>query len=305
MSVGLNPDRIEESGPRLHKPGVEGSSPSAASFDSVQIDHEPAEVHHARPGVSASQLKLLARSPVQYYQQVICGEKPAFESAALAYGTLLHTWAELGDKRFFDTAKQYPESVLTATGQVGKAAKEWAAGQPDGTLLVTPSDFRKLYEQTRQLLLNKAWVELVEQTTDREFNVRWRWGEHACRGRIDGATDSCWYDLKTTKEEDPWKSAWRAVEFYHYDIQAAFYGDCSQRLGIDKPLRFVFTSTTSYLNCVVWLPPEVMERGRMRCIRLLEEQKQRRDWNQWLPHYYGEAHELKCPAFMGRDGDGE
>jgi hypothetical protein len=249
---------------------------------------------------------VLARSPVQYYDTVIRGASTYGPSAALAYGSLLHEWAEFGDEKFWAIAQEYPESVLTATGQVGKAAKEWAAAQPEGSILVTPSDFRKLREQTRQLMLNSAWVKLSEESIDREFNVSFKWNGHDCRCRADGATRLCWYDLKSTKEDDPWESAWRAVKSFNYDIQAAFYREAALQAGWpDHSLHFVFTSTTTYLNCVVTLPSEIMERGRVRCLRLLEELKQRREWDQWLPHYYGGVHELKCPAFMGRDNDAE
>lgn len=302
-AIGTDGRIAEEEAPRLHKPGVAGSSPAAAnSDDSVLIDHEPAEVHHSRPGISASQLKALALSPAEFYHRYVAGDIPPYESAAMAFGTLLHLWAELGEERFWDTARRYPAEVLTATGLLGKAAKEFAASQPAGTILVTPSDWRKLYDQTRQILANKAAARLLANSIDKEFNVQWRWNGHACRCRCDGATEEVWYDLKTTSEQDPKRSAWRAVQKFFYDIQAAFYGEAAVRAGW-KPhaMRFIFTSTVPpHLCCVVWLPQPLMDLGRTRCIRLMDEIANRREWNQWLPDDYGEEFELRCPEFMFR-----
>lgn len=274
--------------------------PLLLSSDSVSICHTPAQEYHSWEGVSASQLKSLALSPTEFYARHVVGEAPHYSSAAMEFGTLLHLWAELGEGTFWEQAKKYPDEVLTATGQLGKDAKAWAADQPEGSVLVTPSDWRKLYDQTRQILLNSAAAQLLAAAVDKEFNVRFLWNGHKCRCRCDGATDAVWYDLKTTKERNPLKSAWRAVEDFNYDIQAAFYGEAAVQCGWPRlPLHFIFTSTVPpYLCAVVTLPPEVMHRGRNRCLRLLEELAQRREWNQWLPADYGQVHELQCPVWM-------
>jgi hypothetical protein len=155
-------------------------------------------------------------------------------------------------------------------------------------------------DQTRQILANAAAVRLLDGAVDHEFNVRFNWAGHDCRCRCDGATPTTWWDLKTTKEVNPLRTAWRAVQDFGYDIQAAFYGEASVQAGWDPhPLHFIFTSTVPpHLCCVVTLPPEVMARGRTRCLQLMAELKQRKEWNQWLPADYGEVHELECPAFM-------
>lgn len=299
MSVGATSDRIasEKSGTGfISRVSPVQVRPPLVQFDSVQIDHEPAEVHHSRPGVSASQLKTLATSPAEYYHRYVGGEVSHRKSAALEYGTLLHLWAELGEERFWDEAKQYPEKVLTATGQLGKEAKSFAAEQPEGTILVTPTDWRNLYGQTRQLLANSAVTRLIDATIDREFNCQWTWNGHACRCRTDAATESCWFDWKTTRESDPKRRAFSIMREWHYGIQAAFYGEAAALAGWPRhSMRFILTSTTSHLCCVVYLPMEQIEAERRRCLLLMEELKQRTEWNQWVPSYYGEEFEIEVP----------
>lgn len=299
-----NPDRIDcsESDTRLHKPGVAGSSPAAASDDSVRpaIDHAPAQEYHLRKRISASQLKEYDSSPLAFYLRYEVGSAPAKESAALSYGTLLHAWAEVGDEKFWDTIAVPPQEVLTATGQLGKDGKAWAAALPAGTMVVTPTDRAQLWDQTRQILANGAAARLLAEAVDREFNVTFDWHGHECRCRCDGATDRVWYDLKTTREMNPEKTAFNAVKQWGYDIQAAFYGEAAVQCGWEPhPMRFIFTSTVwPYLCAVLWLPPEVMERGRRRCLRMLGEIKQRREWGSWLPPGYGEEMEMWVPEYM-------
>lgn len=298
-----NSDRASDEDHRLHKPGVAGSSPAAAS--PVQICHTDAAQYHLWPEVSASQIKELHRSPVAFYDRCIAKSAPPKTGAALEYGTLLHLWAELGEDEFWKLARPYPADKLTATGLVGKDAKQWAADQPPGSVLITPSDHAQLWAQTRQILENSAARRLLETSDDREFNVRFRWDGVACRSRIDGSSSlGRWYDLKTTRERDPFGRAWSAVDGFDYDIQAAFYEEAATQCGVlDPRLRFIFTSTVAPHHCaVLYLPEEVRLRGRRRCLRLLSEYRTRMEWGQWLPQYYGEEHEMPCPRFM-KEGD--
>lgn len=301
MTVAIGDRIATENDPRLHKPGVQGSSPCAASNDSVSICHTPAHIYHQWQEISCSNLKELARSPVAFYERVIAKISPHAHSASMEYGTLLHLWGELGEEKFWDVCKTYPSEVLTASGAIGKDAKAWLASQPEGTVICTPDDMEKLRAQTRQILANPAAANLLSATIDNEFNVKFQWSGHACRCRCDGATEKVWWDLKTTREANPLKTAYRAVAEFNYDLQAAFYGEAARQCGWpqDMRLHFIFTSTTwPYLSAVVVLPPDVMERGRLRCLQLMHELRERRDWNQWLPNDYGEVHELECPAWM-------
>lgn len=301
------PDRIsEENSPRLHKPGVAGSSPAAAtSEDSVRVCHTPAKVYHGWPETSCSQLKELAHSPLSFYLRHILGVAPAKSGESLAYGTLLHLWAELGADEFWRLVAVAPPDVVTATGQLGKAAQAWLQSQPEGAIAVSPADAEKLRAQTEQILANDAARECIEQSVDREFNVRWKWHGYDMRCRCDGATADYWYDFKTTREVDPLQSAWRAVSEWGYDLQSAVYEAAAEACGYPPHrLRFVFTSTVWPHHCaVVTLPEGVVRRGRKRALSLLAELQQRKEWDSWVPSDYGRVHELECPKFMHDGGE--
>jgi hypothetical protein len=309
---GSFPDAAEDAlavaGTRLHKPGVAGSSPAAASaISDCVIDHCPSEEYHARPEVSCSQLKELAHSPVAFYLRYVAGIAPPKSSDALSFGSLLHLWAEIGEEEFWGRVAVAPENVLTATGQFGKAAKEWQASLPASVIPLSPSDREKLWHQTRQILANDAARAAIELSVDREFNIRWSWQGHACRCRVDGATEQYFYDFKTTRDENPKATFWSSVRSFGYDLQAAMYAAAAVAAGW-PPHRMVFiiTSTAWPYHChVARLPEAVIARGRRRCLALLQELQTRREWDSWTPAEYGEIHELYCPRFMLEEGSDE
>ena len=296
-------DSINQEQHRLHKPGVAGSSPAAAIGEAV-ISHCPAEEYHSWPQTSCSQLKELASSPLGFYLRYVSKEAPPKSGDALAYGSLLHLWAELlhqGDESaFWDRVAVAASDTVTATGQLGKAAEAWKKKLPPDAIPLAPVTRDQLWSQTRQILHNDAAAELLADSVDKEFNIVWSWQGHDCRCRVDGATASCFYDLKTTREKDPLADFWRAVDDWGYDLQSAMYEVAAVAAGWPAHrMRFIVTSTVWPHHCeVVTLPDGVVRRGRSRCLALLAELQQRREWDSWFPAGYGKVHELKCPKFM-------
>jgi len=298
-------DDLEKNEHRLHKPGVAGSSPAAAilSPSRAVISHCPAEEYHSWPQVSASQLKDLASSPLGFYLRHVARTAPPKTSDALSYGTLLHQWAEEGEEAFWAKVHVAPGDVVTATGQLGKAAQPWLKNLPPDAIPLSPVTREQLWQQTRQILACEPAVELLDQAIDREFNVAFDWEGHAVRCRCDGATALCWYDLKTTIEPKPLETFWRAVDKWNYDIQAALYEEAAVQAGW-RPhrLRFICTSNTwPHQCCVVTLPESVVRRGRKRALALLVELRRRKEWDSWLPPEYQRVQELRCPGFLHDD----
>ena len=284
---------------RLHKPVVAGSSPAAATR--IEIDHAPAEVHHGRPGVSTSQLKLLRDSPAAFYDRFISKIPPqeGHSSDALAYGTLLHLWAELGEERFWPRVVRPTDSLVTAAGALNAAGKKWASTLEPDQIPLAPADEAKLRPQTLRLLACPAVQEIIRDTVDVEFNARWRWNGHACRGRIDGRTSRFLFDWKSTRDKHPSQQWWRSALEFGYPLQAAMYQHAASLAGWpDEPLRFIVTSTVyPYDCCVRWLPPQVVEHGKRECLRLLDELQMRRDFDMWDSFDSQSACELYFPAY--------
>jgi hypothetical protein len=288
---------------RLHKPVVAGSNPAAATLNAT-ITHCPAEEYHSWPQTSCSQLKELANGPLGFYLRHVAKTAPPKKSDALSYGTLLHQWAEEGEEVFWPKVAVAPADVVTATGQLGKAAEPWKRELPAGAIPLSPVTRDQLWQQTRQILACEPAAEALDQTIDREFNVVWDWFGYAMRCRCDGATPSYWYDLKTTRERNPLETFWRAVDGWGYDLQAAVYEAAAVACGWPHHrLRFICTSNEwPHHCCVVTLPEAVVRRGRKRALKLLAELRQRMEWDSWYPPEYERVQELYCPKFLHEEG---
>lgn len=285
---------------RLHKPGVVGSSPTAASFS---LCHTPAEEYHGWQEVSCSQLKSLRESPLEFYHRHEAKSAPARNSEALAYGTLLHTWAEVGEQEFWPRVERCPDALATSAGAFSSKAKDWLAALDPTRIAIAPADYQKLRDQTRALLDNPDVVEIISQAVDAEFNLRWQWNGHAVRGRIDGATDRFFFDWKTTRDKNPEKDWWRSAIQFGYHLQSAMYQAGGIAAGWpDERMRFIVTSTVwPYENCVVVLPQRLIDIGRRECLRLLDELEMRRDLNCWHRLTTHGVRELYVPAYAMRE----
>ena len=278
---------------RLHKPAVAGSSPAAATC------HSPAEEYHGWPETSCSDLKLLRESPRKYYLRKVAGVAPPASSAAFDYGTLLHTWGELGDEEFWRRAAVPDASLCTAAGAMGAKAKGWLDDLPPDAIPVSPADEAKLRPQTEALLAHPEVRRIIAATEDAEFNVRSTLAGHSVRGRIDGRTAAYGFDWKTTKDPNPLRTWWRAVIDFGYHLQSAFYTELLTHIGMPRErLRFVVTSTVWPYECaVVVLPTELCAKGHRECLRLLDELQSRREWDCWERHDTSGVVTLDVPAF--------
>lgn len=305
-----------KSSPRLHKPGVTGSSPVAANYiaerwgDAWVFRGVPDTVYFSWPELSASDLKDAESSPVRFYERKILGTAPKRTGAALDYGRLLHSWHELlvglDDSPFWDTCELAPDEFVGTTGNLLKKGDEWLAGLAAGKRGLTSIIRDRLWKQTRQILANTAATDLIERRIEPELSMKWTIGQHAMRGRIDGLTESTFYDLKTTSDETPLTTFWRSVLNYKYDLQCAVYGSAAQACHFPPhPLHFIVTQNDYPYAChVVTLPASVIAKAHARMLRLLDDIAERAEWGSWLPSDYGTVTELECPAFMKGEGNG-
>ena len=266
-----------------------------------EITTEPARDYHASEGISASRLRLFADSPYEYWQQVVLGRPAPPQSPQMSYGELLHQWHEYGPTRFWERVVVAPDNVLTAGGAFGKAAASWLADQGDDTIPMSRADQAAMMAQTSQIFENSAAKSLILSASHKEFVVRWKWDDNTkMRARIDGMTDGTMYDIKTTREQRPLSTWWRAVQSYRYDIQSVVYSAAGVSVGlVNQPLQFIVTSTVPPYAChVVTLPVELLSRARTVVQQCLAEIRHRTEWGNWQPDDYGSVTELKCPSFM-------
>jgi hypothetical protein len=259
------------------------------------VTREPAEEYHNSPGLSCSALKSYAESPLGFYLRFVARSAPPKTSTALRTGTLLHLRHELLSQAAWRQAVAIaPDSVTTATGQLGKSAKEWLADLPPTVIGVTQEEVTLVESIWEGVCRNAAAIEIIEQRTDAEFNVRWHWNGMLMRCRCDGATLDQWYDLKTTSDTHILRQFGSSVRRWGYDLQSAVYSEAASAAGWpDHRLTFIVVGTAwPHLCHVVRLPPSVIERARYRAMRYIREIQDRSEWDDWLPDDYGQVVDL-------------
>lgn len=291
-------------------------TPSSTSWGSqVRVLHRPfPEVpsategesnadYHASAGWSKSQIWDHASRGLRYFylRHVAKAIQPE-ESDAMAHGTRLHRWLEVGDS-FFDELVCPPEDTLTEAGQIGKKAKAWAEEHAAGRDLVSHKELRLLRREISAIREHRAARRLIDAAVAHELSVRWTSPEgDLLRCRADLVSDEAWVDLKTTREADILSSFHHSVTQYGYHAQDAHYQSGMEALGLEpRPLHFIVVSTTSSQCEVVTLPLSLVAVGRRRLLASLADIRLRTDLDYWLPDQHGEIVELPVPAHVMRN----
>lgn len=125
------------------------------------------------------------------------------------------------------------------------------------------------------------------------------------RARFDYLAPRVCGDYKTAESADPWAFARKAVD-YGYDIQAAWYLDLLEDLGVDvEAFAFVVQQKTPpYLVSVVELDEDSIEHGRRRYMRALEIFRSCTESGYWPPFVPEHEHRtVRIPEYhLRREG---
>ena len=259
--------------------------------------------YHARHQLSKSQVwDFAANGTDSFYARHIAKTISGHASSALAHGTLLHRWLEIGDKIWEELASP-PASVLTETGLIGKKAQQWAADNCPEKQIVPAKEIAQLRAEAASVMSHSAARELIEAAICHEISVSWETASgDGLRCRPDLCTRDVWVDLKTTRETNILSSFWRSVADYGYHAQDAFYQWGMTACGMEaKPLVFVVVSTAPPHEChAVTLPAAYVAEGRRRMLRAIADIRLRTDLAYWKPDQHGEVIELSIPAHLMR-----
>ena len=290
-------------GHRLHKPGVAGSSPAAATSCLLRHDEPITSYHSDREWWSKSQLWTLHSSgPEAFHARYLSSTPQQYgDSEALKKGTYVHEWCEQGPDAWWSRVAIVPASALGAGGRRTKATDEYEAevlkGRPDAIIL--KEDEAEAYrQQFANILANKAFVELTEATLAREFSVRWRDPSGLqLKCRPDAVTDSVVWDIKTTREAKPKETFWKSVVDYGYGYQQCLYLEGLQAAGLSiKDFVFLVTSTVPPYRChAVTLPARLISRARKELRSTIAELQARIELDHWLPEDSDQVTELFVP----------
>lgn len=190
----------------------------------------------------------VGRTSIPRMHAMLTGQLPAFESASLAMGTMLHAAMQHGN----DWTKAYairPDGIDRRTKAGKDAYAAWLATVPAGaTILESASDASAVLlveEMRRSIMSHPLGRTLATHPGESEVMI----AMHGRKCRIDkvcrlgDGTPAMLVDWKTTLDASPGGFA-RSAAKYGYHQQAAWYTDLAER-HFGKRLPFVFVAVES------------------------------------------------------------
>lgn len=296
---------------RLHKPGVAGSSPAAATSGTTLLNfREPIEQYHAdRAWWSKSQLWDLASCGAPFFKgRYLDGTIKSPFSDALNKGTLVHLWADIGPEAWWDRVREVPPEFIGLNGAVLKKGEDWVASQPPGSIILKPAEAAAYRAQFAAIERNNIFQRLRDGTEHREFSIRWQCPTTGLnlRCRPDAATEACVWDIKTTKELSPLQSFWKSVIDYGYDFQASLYMAGARAAGLPATqFLFLVTSTVPPYEChAVVLPRALLAAADKRVQATCLDLRDRLAMDHWEHPEANGVTELWFPSRYMEESDG-
>lgn len=262
----------------------------------------PAEEYHAIAGVSATRLKLLAKSPLHLHASLT---SPIGQTEAMEFGSLFHT------------AILEPSEVLKRYAIAPKCDRRTKEGKAEyarftefanGKSVISNDDYRLVLAMQDSISNHDEATRLIGSAGDIETTILWRDSATAlpCKMRADKILRDrpVILDLKTTTDTSPDAFA-RAVTKFGYAVQAAHYIEGYAQEFIAEP-EFVFIvvekappyAVGCYNLSDEWLA--VARADRSRLMRLWRECE---DKDKWLG--YPGMSVLHPPRWLMRDNDDE
>jgi hypothetical protein len=217
------------------------------------------EEYHARPGVSASMLKSMARGWRTFEAEYITKTAPRKESAAMALGTAVHT-ALLEPERF---AAEYVACPDECSDRRTKAYKEWAASV-DGASVLTADDAKTIDAIRESVRRDDFASKLLAADGHVEKSLEWTDQSVLCRMRFDKIAGPFCIDIKTCQDATPEAFA-KTIASYRYDIQASHYLSGLSNNGVGWGVRFVFITV------------ETCAPHRVRCYEMCDDDSDKAD----------------------------
>lgn len=278
----------------------------------------PLEQYLAVDALSASGLKLLARSPWHYRNRVETDPTPAMLRGTLAHCAVLEPDAM--DKRYCVVPEDAPARPSRRQWEAKKPSAEsqsamawWTLFQQEnaGRELVSHADYSLC--QT-QLAAVKDCPELAELLRSGHGEVSIFWIDPAtgiyCKARPDWLPrDNEWnvvaLDLKTCTDESP-NGFGRASARLRYELQDAHYSAGIEAV-TGKSGRFAFGAVTSkppVLAMPYFLTDEIRQQGREERAELMERLAWCQRENKW-PTYGAGFQLLDFPAYAKASGEVE
>lgn len=225
----------------------------------------PAEIYHALPYVSSSQLKYLyAHSPQHYHAKFIAKTMPEFEpSPAMIFGTACHS--KILTPLLFDQ-EVYVCPKFDGRTKEGKELKAKIDVESAGKVLINEAQFLDLVRIDQSVRDNPPARELLEVIIS-EVSLFWKCPGSGMmmKARLDGLHPEHFIELKTAKDASP-SGFTKAAFNLNYDLSAAHYLEGVRNVfGFKPPVYFIVVETeTPFVSQVYLASDDFIEVGHAK-----------------------------------------
>lgn len=266
--------------------------------------------YHARPEVSASQLKILKRSPLHFWDRFINPDKPVIEPTPnMVLGTLVHA-AVLEPEQFDKRYIVVPEGIDRRTKE-GKQL--WADLLATGREPVK-NDVWQDVSNMAHAVMRESFIRCILYNSIKEKSLFWMDNETGimCKMRPDILIEPCdeypngaIFDLKTMADCSP-ESFGKAVWNLDMLIQTGHYTDgFYENYGRRPVFGWIAVETSRPYAVKMYSANDAqIDYGMDECLRLLRIYADCAANDNW-PAYGDEVTELELPGWAARIVDGE
>ena len=244
------------------------------------------EDYHALKAVSPSQIKILRRSPLHYFDQFLAEDrvkKPPTE--AILKGTALHT--AILEPNLWDTTIAVPPHAFDRRTKVGKERAEAFEAESAGRIVLSPNDADEVRRMAVAVRRHPAARFLLELPGRREASYTWSDPATAleCKTRPDwhSLDGRIVVDVKTAQDASREAFA-KSIANFDYHVQAAWNLDAQ---GGELFLSLVVESSRPYGVAVYPASEAMLDAGRRRISSAMESLAECCKTGQWPG--YGDA----------------
>ena len=265
----------------------------------ADLTHHPGlsnEAYHELKAVSPSQIKVLGRSPLHYYDQFLAEDRePREQTDAMRRGTALHT--AVLEPELWDATIAVPPHTFDRRTTVGKERAKAFAAESEGRLVLTPDDADDVRRMADAVRKHPAAAFLLELPGRREASYTWIDPETglACKCRPDWHSegDFAVVDLKSAKDASRVEFA-KSIANLDYHVQAAWN---RRALGKERFLTIAVENVRPWAVAVYPASAAMLAAGERRIDRAMEQLAE--CWRTGVWPGYGDliAEEIELPGW--------
>ena len=204
-----------------------------------ELIHHPGlsnEAYHALKAVSPSQIKVLARSPLHYFDQFLAEDREKKEpTPAMQVGTALHT--AVLEPELWDATVAVPPHTFDRRTKVGKELAAEFERESAGKIVLTPDDADRVRRMADAVHKHPAAKFLLELPGRREPSYTWKDPATGleCKTRPDWHSEDrrLVVDVKTTRDASREEFA-KSIANFDYHVQAALEAEQFLSLAIES-----------------------------------------------------------------------